>query len=176
MNEKKSSLLVLGLFLMLSFCFNVSAFAQEKVAMEDKIIASTFKALAKVFVAIADINKLRKDNIDKLNKMDKEKFQERYVKVYQVIKDLPPKLKMSFSITKGMTKDQVIGNTESIDKKKLYAIIDSLPDAFIAKHFKRYLNEKKQALQKNNIPEQINKFWNKILQKSKVSTLPLSPH
>jgi len=170
MNKKKFNLVILSLFLTLILCFKTTAFAQEKVVMEDKIIGSTFKALAKAFIVIADINKLKKNGIDKLNKMDEEKFQRRYAKVYEVIKDLPFRLKVSYGVTEHMTKEQAIKNIESLDKKKIYEIIDLVPDTIIANNFKQYLNKRKQVTQKSNIVEQINKFWNKMLEKINVST------
>lgn len=162
--------IVINLILLLIFilCFKDSNCAEEKVSVTDRIIGSTFKALAKTFVATADINRLKKNNIDKLKKMENEKFKERYTKVYRVIKDLPPKLKVSYAITEDMTKEQAIRNIESFDKKKMYEMIDSIPDTIIAQQFRQYLSEKKQAIQKSNIVEQINKFWHKIIRKADI--------
>lgn len=109
-----------------------------------------------------DIKKLKKDNIAKLNKMDGEKFQKRYVKVYEVIKDLPFSLKVRYGVTRYMNKERAIKNVESLDKKKMYAIIDSLPHRVIANQFKQYLSEKKQKIEKSNLLEQINKLWYKM--------------
>lgn len=153
------------LLLVAGLCFQSCIFAQENVSIEDKIIGSTFKTLAKAFAAMTDINKLKKNNIDRLNKMDEEKFRRRYAKVYEVIKDLPPKLKASFRVTEHMTKEQVIKNIESFDKNKIYETIDSIPDTIIAKEFKQYLREKKQEIQKSNVVEQINNFWDKMISK-----------
>ncbi len=150
---------------MLSLSFRATALAVEIAAAEDKIIGTAFKALAKAFIAVADISKLKEGNIDKINKMDEAKFKKRYAKVYEVIKDLPPELKTRFNITGLMTKEQVVKNIQSLDKKKLYPVIDSVPDTFIAGHFKRYLNEKKETTQKSNMVQQVNKFWNETLQK-----------
>jgi len=152
-------LLVTGLY------FQGYLFAQEKVSIEDKIIGSTFKTLAMAFAVMADIDKLKKNNIEKLNKMDEEKFKRRYAKVYEVIKDLPLELKVSYGITEHMSKEQVIKNIESFDKKKIYETIDFIPDKIIATQFKQYLSEKQQEMRKSNLVEQINKFWNKMIKK-----------
>jgi len=153
------------LLLILNLCFQSFIFAQEQVSVEDRIAGSTFKTLAKAFVVIVDINKLKKNNIDKLNKMNEDKFKKRYAGVYKIIKYLPAELKVRYGIIEGITKEQVIKNIESLDKKKIYEMIDSIPDAIIANQFKLYLSEKKQAIQKSNAVEQINKFWNKIIEK-----------
>lgn len=159
----KRSLVILLLAISLSSQNYV--FAEEKASIEDKIIGSTFKALAKTFVAMADIDKLKKNNIDKLNKMDKEKFKKRYAEFYEVIKDLPVELKVAYGIGEAMAKEQAVRNIDSLNKKRIYEIVDSLPDIIITKQFKRYLSQTKQEIQKSNIVEKINKVWNKIVEK-----------
>ena len=147
----------------------LTCFAQENISTADRIIGSTFKVLAKGFVEIADINKL-KNNIDRINKMSEDKFKKRYTEAYKVIKDLPPELKLRYGITEATTKEQIIKDIDSLDKSKIYEIIDSIPDEIIAKQFKQYLSEKKEEIQKSNIVEQINKFWNKMI--NNVSSRP----
>jgi len=153
------------LLLITGLCFQSYLFAQEKVGTEDKVIGSTFKILAKAFILMADMDKLKKNNIEKLNKMGEEKFEKRYAKVYEVIKDLPSELKVSHGITEDMSKEQAIKNIASFDKKSIYETIDSVPDKIIATQFRQYLNEKKQEIQKSNLLEQINKFWSKMIGK-----------
>ena len=161
----KFIIVTLILILIIGLSFQSCAFAKEKVSIEDMIIGSIFKGLAKAYVTMADIDKLKKDNIDKLNKMDAEKFQRRYAKVYEVIKDLPPDLKVSYGVTEHLTKEQVIKNIESFDREKINETIDSIPDAIIVKQYKKYLSEKKQEIRNSNLAGQINKFWNKIIEK-----------
>lgn len=67
---------------------------KEEAAFEDKIIGPTFRILAKTFVTLADINKLKKKNIKKLNKMSEENFRKRYAKAYEDIKNLPEYLRV----------------------------------------------------------------------------------
>jgi len=158
-------LLIAGLF------FNNYAFAQESpISLEDKIIGSTFKALARTFVFMVDINKLRKDNIAKLNKMDNDKFRKRYAKVYKVIKDLPYSLRYRYKINEYTTKEQAIMDVESLDKDEIYQIIDAVPDDTIACQFKQHLRYKKQTVQKDNLITQINNYWNDLLKKINLTT------
>jgi hypothetical protein len=56
-------------------------------------------------------------------------------------------------------------NIESLDKEKIGVLIDATPDAVIAKRFKKYLDAEQPETQKSSLPEQVNKFWNKILDK-----------
>ena len=154
------------LVLIINLSIQGFAFAQEKVRVEDRMIGSAFKALAKAFVMAVDIDRLKKDNADKLKKMNEAKFNKKYAAAFKVIKDLPPKLKADYGITESMTKERAIQNIESLDKKKVYEMIDSIPDEIIAGQFKQYLREKKEEIEKSGIVEQINKFWNKIIGKT----------
>lgn len=147
-------------------CFPGPLFAEENVSIQDRIIGSTFKALAKAYVVTADIGKLKQKNIDKINKMDEGKFQDRYSKVYAVLKDLPSGLTNYYRIGPGMTKGEVIESLESLDKAKMYKIIDAVPDTVIAAQFKAYLAKTREQIQESNTVEQIKKFWNKIIKKA----------
>jgi len=157
---KKTAFMITIIFLALP----LTCFAQEKVSREDRLIGSTFKALAKVFLATADFDTLKKNNIGKLRKMDEAKFKKRYARVYEVIKDLPVELKVSYGVTEAMTKEQGIKNIETLDKDKAYKTIDSIPDTIIAEQFKKYLGEKKEEIQKSSLAKQINNFWDKMLE------------
>ena len=161
----KFTVITLILILIIGLSFQSPAFAQGKVRIEDMIIGSIFKNLAKAFIAATDINKLKKDNIDKLNKMDANKFRRRYAKVFEVIKDLPPDFKISYGVSEQMAKEQLIKDIESFDRRRMNEAIDSIPETIIVKQFKKYLSEKKQEIQKGKLTEQINKFWNKVVDK-----------
>lgn len=169
MKKLKVIVLILILLLATDLCSQSCILAQDKVNTEDRIIGLTFKALAKAFVAIVDINKLKKSNIDKMMKMKEDKFNSKYAKVYEVIKDLPSELKAGYAVTEHMTKEQAIRNIKSLDKKKIYAMIDSIPDVIIAREFRQYLSKKKQEIQKNNVVGQINRFWAKMMEKVNIS-------
>jgi len=164
MKNVKTKFIAAALILMLTIglFFQGSVFAQEKVSVEDKAVGSIFKGLAKTYVTVTDINKLKKNNIDELNKMDAERFQKRYAGIYAVIKDWPPALKNKYKVTADMTKDQAIKNIESVNKEKICEMIDSTPDTIIAKRFKKYMDENNRGAQKSSLPEQVNRFWNKI--------------
>lgn|GEM_PF-1308894 len=133
--------------------------------MEDKAIGMTFKTLAKAYVAMANIPSLKKVNIDKLNAMSDEKFNAKYAKIYEALRDLPTEVKSGFGITAQMTKQQALSTYESLNRRKMYELIDSVPDAFIAREFRKYLAKEKQDVQKSSIIEQVTGFWSKIIGK-----------
>lgn len=151
---------------MLSLTLEGRVFAQDKLGLDDRIIASTFKGLAKAFVASSDIKKLKKDGIAKLEKMDEEKFKARYRKVFAVIKNLPPMLRLQYGITENLPPQQAIVNIRLLDKNRIYEAIDAVPDAVIAAEFKRYLYQKEQGVKNSPTIESINKLWNRIIARS----------
>jgi len=153
------------LFLILSLCLPHPLWAAQKVNAQDKIISSSFKTLAKAFVAASDIAALKKNNIAKLNQMSNEKFRQRYEKVYAVIKDLPSQVKADYGISDTMTKEQAIKNIEGLDKKAAYALINAIPDEIIAGEFRKYLSKKDDKIQKDSLLEQIKKIWHQITRK-----------
>ncbi len=170
----KNKVFVLLLIAILSFKGYV--FPQEQASMEDRLISSTFKTLAKTFVLMTDIDKLKEDNIDKIVRMDKDKFQKRYARIYEIIKDLPYNLRSRYAITEKMTKWQAIKDVESLDKGKIYEIIDLVPDKIIADQFRLRLRHRKQNVQKDNLITQINHYWNDLMKKMNMSTPQPAQH
>ena len=152
-------LLILGLFSQNRLA------AQETAGVSDRIIGSTFKTLAKAYVSIADMNKLKKNNINKITGMDESKFQKRYAKAYVNMKDLPANLKSKYGITEHMTKAQAVKSIEKLDKKNIGLDIDCIPDVIIARQFKEYLRGGKQEAQKSDIIQQINALWSRMIEK-----------
>ncbi|TRZ95808.1 hypothetical protein D4R78_02355 [bacterium] len=154
------------LLLSVSLLFYGLLLAEETPNLGDKLIASTFKTLAKTFVATADMNRLKKDNIRRLNKMDEAKFRKRYAKVYETIKGLPIQMRLKYGITEGMTREQAIRSIESVDKPDIYRLINSIPDTFIIAEFKQYLSRTTQQMQNSNLIAQVNKLWYKMTAKA----------
>lgn len=140
--------------------------AQEKQAWEDVLIGSSFKTLAKAFVATADIKKIKRANIEKLDRMDDEKFKKRYLKAYDVVKDLPPDFKKTYGISEAMSKEQAIKNLKILDKNKIYELIDAVPNKTISRQFKDYMLIYQDEFEGLDLRGKIQKFWNFIRNKS----------
>jgi len=141
--------------------------AEEKVDFKDKLVASTFKALAKTFIATADIDRLKRDNIRKIDKMNEIKFRKKFKEIYIIIKDLPISIRLEYGIREDMTKEQVMGEIGSLNKATIYRLIDRIPDTFIATQFRNYMVHGKQEIQQNNLAGQIGKIWEKMTSKAK---------
>jgi len=154
------------LLLTISLLFYGLLLAEETPNLGDKLIASTFKTLAKTFVASADMDKLKTENIRKLNKMNEAKFRKRYAKVYATVKELPIQMRLKYGITEAMTKEQAVRSIESVNKPDIYRLIDNIPDAFIVVEFRQYLSRTKQQIQDNNSITQVKKLWGKMIAKS----------
>lgn len=133
----------------------------KETTLTHNLIGSTFKTLAKAFIAAADIEKIKKNNAEKLKKMDEARFRKRYEKVYNIIKDCAS-LTEGYGLGKDLTKQQAIDKINSLDKKKACKIVDSIPNLLIANQFKLYLNEKKQEIEKSNLVLQVQRLWDKI--------------
>lgn len=135
---------------------------QEKSGVADKLIGSSFKTLARAFLATANIEKLKKDNIDKLNRKDEEKFRKQYVKVYRVARKCPV-VTQRYGLAKELTKEEAIEKIKNIKKKDLYDALNDIPDKVIADQFRQYFSERKQAVEESNIAVQVNQLWSKMM-------------
>jgi len=134
----------------------------QKTGITDNIIGSTFKTLARAFTATADIGKLKKYNIDKLKKSDENKFRRQYLKAYDSVKDCPS-FTSRYGLAQDLTKTEAIDLINSFDKKKIYEMIEAVPNSLIASQFKSYLAKKKEEIKKSDIPGQIGRFWGQMV-------------
>lgn len=139
--------------------------ALERPKLEDRLIALTFKGLAKAFIATADIEKLKETNIHKIKNMPEEKLQRKYAKVYDTLKTCPG-LAATYGITQNLSREDIIKKLELLDKKQMYEIVGAVPDEFIAGQFKEYVSSKGQQIHKD-LSGQIKQLWSRITEKAK---------
>ncbi len=164
MGRKVIFLLIFSLFL------QGVVFAEAQNSVEDKIIGSTFKGIAKAYIMVVDWKQFKKDKIAMLQKMEEDKFRRRYAKTYAVMSELPKDLKITYGINENMNKEQAIKKINSLDKKKIYGIIDGVPDELIAKYFKEYLARRKQGVQSSDITGQLKDFLDRAIGSNKKET------
>lgn len=133
-----------------------------KVNFGEKVIATSFKILAKSFVTFINLESFKEKNAAKMQKMSDDKFKKKYASVHDFLKELPQDIKDEYGIAQEMTRQKAIENIQVMDKDKMYRLIDEVPDSFIARKFNAYVDEQKMVLEKSNIVSQIKGVWEKI--------------
>ncbi|MBA4416440.1 MAG: hypothetical protein C0392_00805 [Syntrophus sp. (in: bacteria)] len=134
-------------------------------ASKELVVSTVVKLFAKGYIAVTDIDKAKKNNIAKLEKMDDQEFRQKYTAIYGDMKGLPQDVKDTYGIDEKMDRYLAIKKIQSASKKDLYAVIDSIPDPFIVKHFEVYLVEKGVDLKKSPSTREAVLFWNNIRKK-----------
>lgn len=142
------------------FLFTQAFSSNGQVNLDDAMIALTFKGLAKAFIATQNKDKL----IEKLNSLDNKKFRIKYARAYKAIKG-SPSFTLSYGFRDDMAKEELIKKIKSWNKKKMFEIIDAIPDEIISVEFKRYLNAKTAKSQKGEELEQVAWTWNEIIER-----------
>ncbi len=151
-----------ALFILLFLSLPVSCFAQEpdsgrtRETLKEKFIGSFVKTFAKTYVATNNLKKFKEKNIQKIRKMDEAKFQRVYGKIYrEMIRDLPESLKKDYGVTPDMTREKAIDRINSFtSKKKIYRMINAIPNKMIAQHFEKHKNEFDKGMKGNNSADQ----------------------
>lgn len=142
-----------------------SVAAAENTSLIDNLIGTTFKMAAKAFVSASDIEKIKKNNITKLEKMNEEKFRKRYAKIYETINGCPS-LALASGLKPDLTRQEAVDKIKSLNKERLYGLMDSVPNSFIASQFRLYLEGKKEKIKKNTLLVQIQQFWDNMARKA----------
>ncbi|MFC1624524.1 hypothetical protein ACFL28_04355 [Candidatus Omnitrophota bacterium] len=132
------------IILLLAIAFFFQNPSPAEAGVGSKVIGTTVKSVVKIVVATTNVEKVKKGLINKLNMMEDGEFRERYTKFYPIVKDLPPHLKTTYNVSPHMTRAQMIENIKSVDKKKIYKIINGIPDKTVTELFKTYLRETKR--------------------------------
>jgi len=151
---------IILLFMVLFFSCSL-AFAEGGKNIEYGVIAFTFRNIAKAYISVADMAKLKKDNIQALKSIDERTFRRRYAKVFKMINELPPEYQAKYGINPNMNKEQAIKRINSWDKKKLCLMIDDVPQDMIGKYFEEYVKNHKETGSKDSLL-QIKDFWERI--------------
>lgn len=160
------------------FCFICAAFillcalpyqaecADKKIGAGDRAIASTFKALAKGFVFTVDLEKIKQENTARISAMKDEKYRRHYLKAFAFTQELPAGIRQQYGLGENMTKEEAIKAIRRLNKERVYLIIDAVPDALIAREFRKYLSSVKRDIRESDLVAQINSFWDKAVKKA----------
>lgn len=111
---------------------------EDNEDVQTKMIALTFRVLAKAFISVSDTEALKEGAITRISKMGEERFRTRYADFYEHIYDRPV-FTNKFGLYKDLTKEEAVVRIKALDKQRLYTFVDSLPDIVISNEFKRYL-------------------------------------
>ena len=126
--------------------------AVSNETLKEKLIGSFVKTFAKTYVASNNLQKFKEKNIRKIMKMDEAKFQRVYGKIYQeMIADLPANLKRDYGVEPVMTREMAVARINSFTtKKRIYQMINAIPNKMIAQHFKKHKDEFKKGMEGNH--------------------------
>jgi hypothetical protein len=130
--------------LLIGILFFQNPASLEASTIKEKVVGKTIKTVVRIVLLTTNIKKVKKKLINKLEAIEDEEFRIRYTRFYELVKDLPPDIKDTYNVGPYMTKELMIKNIESVDKKKIYKIIRSISDETIAELFKEYLREMRQ--------------------------------
>jgi hypothetical protein len=139
----------IALLLAVVLLFQIPVFA-ENATIKQKVVGKTIKVVARIAIATTNIEKMKKRFIRKFELMGDKEFRKKYIKFYESIKDMPEDIKNTYNITPQMTREQMIENMSSLNKKKIYKIIRSIPDKTVAVLFKEYRREMREKKNKQH--------------------------
>ncbi|MBF0331836.1 MAG: hypothetical protein HQL17_07850 [Candidatus Omnitrophica bacterium] len=137
--------------------------AAEPVSAQTVLAGSTAKTLARAFIATANIEDVKNNSIEKLNRMGPANYGKQYAKYYRVIKDLPAALKTKYGFTQDLPKAKMIKIIRSLDKKQFYTIIEAVPNATIARVAGAYFNDGNPAVKDKSFIERVQMGWAEIM-------------
>jgi hypothetical protein len=148
--------------LVFALCCQGFVLAADNVTVQDRMVAGTFKTMAKAYIATADLGQLKDKNIGRIESMREDWFTKQYAEVYAAIQDLPAQLKHKYRIRQNMTKREVIEVIRSLDKKEICQIIDQVPDGVISEQFNAQFNSNNGET-KEGLMERVRMIWDKVV-------------
>lgn len=140
---KKTLLILMLLALTVNGFAQEPQFVMERETLKEKVIGRMVKVFAKTYIATSNLKKFKEKNIRKIRKMDEAKFQRVYGKIYkEMMVDLPQSLKDNYGVAEHMTREKAIVQINAFtNKKKIYKLINAIPNKMIAKHFANHKDE-----------------------------------
>ncbi|MFA6384904.1 MAG: hypothetical protein WCY10_06010 [Candidatus Omnitrophota bacterium] len=132
--------------------------------VQDRLVSSTFKTLAKTYITTADFKVLRDNTVKRLQQLDTNSFHQLYPRVLRIVDDAPV-LKKELGLRSDMTVSQAIAFVKSLDKKKSCAVVDMIPDRVVAYHVGQFMAEKTDPANSKNIAARVAAVWQHIQKK-----------
>jgi hypothetical protein len=129
-------------------------YTRNERTVTTRIVGSLFRTTARTYIATSNIEELKNHAIDKINSMDDVSFHALYIDFYEDIYDYNS-LIINYDLDEDINKNEAIGIIRSMDKKKLYDIIDDTPDHIIVRVLEKHNRNNKVLKNKINPIEQI---------------------
>lgn len=139
---------------------------------QDRLISVTFKTLAKTYIATTDFNALKNNTVTRLQQLDTDGFYERYPNTLQFIDDAPV-LTKQFGLRSDMSCEQAVAFIRSLDKKKVSAMIDAVPDQVVARHIMQSFSQEANSAKSKNVMDRVRQAWTDI--QSRLDKTALNP-
>jgi hypothetical protein len=142
-------------------CIAVAGLCQTKAfaqTVQERLISSTFKTLAKTYISAADFSALKKNTLARLEPLDNDSFHEKYPRALKLIDDAPA-LRKQFGLHSDMSVEQAIVFIRSLDKKKVFNVIDAIPDQAVARHVAQDFSSATQSVNSKNVADQVAAVW-----------------
>lgn len=136
--------------------------ARGKAGLDDRVIGSTVKLMAKAYVLAADVEKLKRKHIAQIREMDDDTFYASYANTLGVIAE-SPEICRSLAFVRPITREQVIERIAALDKKRLCGMVDAIPDAVIARRFKRFMARRMDEMRTMDPVKRIRYAWNSLV-------------
>ncbi len=133
--------------------------------MRELLVGTSVKLLARGYVGVADLDRTKKANIARLEKMSDEEFTRKYAHLCEDMKGIPPGVKQAYGIDEKLDRSAAIQKIRSAGKKDITTIIDSIPNHFITKYFDAYLTGIGLDPGKIPSPREAILFWDTIRKK-----------
>ncbi len=145
------------IFTLIFLAFTTNCFAQDRETLKEKFIGIMVKTFAKTYIATTNLKKFNEKNIRKIKKMDEQKFQRVYAKIYrEMIIDLPEPVRETYGATEHMTREKAIAQINTFkNKKRIYKLINAIPNKLIAKQFVQHREEIQKTMKDNNVDRAI---------------------
>ncbi len=147
-------------FIMTVFCISslLLPAGVRAQTLQERLISSTFKTLAKTYVSASDMEKLKKNTLESMAGLDTGEFRAKYPRTLQLIGESPA-LAKQFGLRPDMSVEQARSFVRSMNKKKACMVIDAAADGAVARHVLEDISRRAKAAGSNNIADQVSAVW-----------------
>ncbi len=162
--ERRSQMRRVISFLLVLLCLTANLWAAEP-SLRERVIGSTFKGLATTFWAGYDLEKEKNTVVTRLEAMSDPEFRDVYVQVWSIVEGLPESVKTQYGLSNTTTRSQLITQIQAINKDKLHALIQSVPDEMVTQEFDHYIRQLGVKIRQSPLVQQVESSWRQVLGK-----------